>query len=93
MIASFSECPSSYSSGEELCRKLEELQQFLKREPEHEEEVDILSFSEPLKINIKKEQEEKQEEMKFYMASLPASEFVRDTAEKVMGDSKVNNCC
>ncbi|XP_051482262.1 YEATS domain-containing protein 2 isoform X3 [Apus apus] len=77
------ECPSSYSSGEELCRKLEELQQFLKQEPEHEEEVDVLNFSEPLKINIKKEQEEKQEEMKFYMASLPASEFVRDTAEKI----------
>ncbi|KAF2980884.1 hypothetical protein EK904_000463 [Melospiza melodia maxima] len=73
----------AYISGEELCRKLEELQQFLKQEPEHEEEVDILNFSEPLKINIKKEQEEKQEEMKFYMASLPASEFVRDTAEKI----------
>ncbi|XP_068001508.1 YEATS domain-containing protein 2 isoform X4 [Melanerpes formicivorus] len=77
------ECPSSYSSGEELCRKLEELQQFLKREPEHEEEVDVLNFSEPLKINIKKEQEEKQEEIKFYLASLPASEFVKDTAEKI----------
>ncbi|XP_050758059.1 YEATS domain-containing protein 2 isoform X2 [Gymnogyps californianus] len=82
-IDSEPECPSSYSSGEELCQKLEELQQFLKREPEHEEEVDILNFSEPLKINIKKEQEEKQEEMKFYLASLPASEFVRDTAEKI----------
>ncbi|XP_074689712.1 YEATS domain-containing protein 2 isoform X6 [Strix aluco] len=82
-IDSEPECPSSYSSGEELCRKLEELQQFLKREPEHEEEVDILNFSEPLKVNIKKEQEEKQEEMKFYLASLPASEFVRDTAEKI----------
>ncbi|XP_026710526.1 YEATS domain-containing protein 2 isoform X6 [Athene cunicularia] len=82
-IDSEPECPSSYSSGEELCRKLEELQQFLKREPEHEEEVDILNFSEPLKINIKKEQEEKQEEMKFYLASLPASEFVRDAAEKI----------
>lgn len=87
MIASFSECPSSYSSGEDLCRKLEELQQFLKREPEHEEEVDVLNFSEPLKINIKKEQEEKQEEMKFYLSSLPASEFVRDTAEKVISES------
>ncbi|KAM6356459.1 YEATS domain-containing protein 2 isoform 4-T5 [Alca torda] len=82
-IDSEPECPSSYSSGEDLCRKLEELQQFLKREPEHEEEVDILNFSEPLKINIKKEQEEKQEEMKFYLASLPASEFVRDAAEKI----------
>ncbi|XP_039236063.1 YEATS domain-containing protein 2 isoform X3 [Pipra filicauda] len=82
-IDSEPECPSSYSSGEELCRKVEELQQFLKQEPEHEEEVDILNFSEPLKINIKKEQEEKQEEIKFYMASLPASEFVRDAAEKI----------
>uniref|UniRef100_A0A8C3CDF4 YEATS domain-containing protein 2 n=1 Tax=Cairina moschata TaxID=8855 RepID=A0A8C3CDF4_CAIMO len=82
-IDSEPECPSSYSSGEDLCRKLEELQQFLKREPEHEEEVDVLNFSEPLKINIKKEQEEKQEEMKFYLSSLPASEFVRDTAEKI----------
>ncbi len=87
MIASFSEYPSSYSSGEDLCRKLEELQQFLKQEPEHEEEVDVLNFSEPLKINIKKEQEEKQEEMKFYLASLPASEFVRETAEKVISES------
>ncbi|XP_032620703.1 YEATS domain-containing protein 2 isoform X3 [Chelonoidis abingdonii] len=82
-IDSEPECPSSYTSGEELCQKLEELQQFLKQEPENEEEVDILSFTEPLKINIKKEQEEKQEEMKFYLASLPASEFVRDVAQKI----------
>uniref|UniRef100_A0A803YGG3 YEATS domain-containing protein 2 n=1 Tax=Meleagris gallopavo TaxID=9103 RepID=A0A803YGG3_MELGA len=70
-IDSEPEYPSSYSSGEDLCRKLEQLQQFLKQEPEHEEEVD----------------EEKQEEMKFYLASLPASEFVRDTAEKVITKS------
>ncbi|KAM7160183.1 YEATS domain-containing protein 2 isoform 2-T2 [Macrochelys suwanniensis] len=82
-IDSEPECPSSYTSGEELCRKLEELQQFLKQEPENDEEVDILSFTEPLKINIKKEQEEKQEEMKFYLASLPASEFVKDMAQKI----------
>ncbi|XP_039342829.1 YEATS domain-containing protein 2 isoform X3 [Mauremys reevesii] len=82
-IDSEPECPSSYTSGEELCRKLEELQRFLKQEPENDEEVDILSFTEPLKINIKKEQEEKQEEMKFYLASLPASEFVRDMAQKI----------
>ncbi|XP_044887430.1 YEATS domain-containing protein 2 isoform X3 [Mauremys mutica] len=82
-IDSEPECPSSYTSGEELCRKLEELQRFLKQEPENDEEVDILSFTEQLKINIKKEQEEKQEEMKFYLASLPASEFVRDMAQKI----------
>nr|XP_014430136.1 YEATS domain-containing protein 2 [Pelodiscus sinensis] len=82
-IDSEPECPSSYTSGEELCRKLEELQQFLKQEPENEEEVDILGCTEPLKINIKKEQEEKQEEMKFYLASLPGSEFVRDMAQEI----------
>ncbi|XP_074859713.1 YEATS domain-containing protein 2 isoform X2 [Carettochelys insculpta] len=82
-IDSEPECPSSYTSGEELCCKLEELQQFLKQEPENEEEVDILSCTEPLKINIKKEQEEKQEEMKFYLASMPGSEFVRDMAQEI----------
>jgi len=58
LITSHLECPSSFSSADNLCRKLEDLQQFQKREPENEEEVDILNVSEPLKINIKKEQEE-----------------------------------
>ncbi|KAM8770007.1 YEATS domain-containing protein 2 isoform 2-T2 [Rhynchonycteris naso] len=82
-IDSEPECPSSLSSADGLCRKLEDLQQFQKREPENEEEVDVLNLSEPLQINIKKEQEEKQEEMKFYLPPTPGSEFVGDVTQKI----------
>ncbi|KAM6223918.1 YEATS domain-containing protein 2 [Rhynchocyon petersi] len=82
-IDSEPECPSSFSSADNLCRKLEDLQQFQKREPENEEEVDILNLSEPLKISIKKEQEEKQEEMKFYLPPTPGSEFIGDITQKI----------
>ncbi|XP_027956695.1 YEATS domain-containing protein 2 isoform X2 [Eumetopias jubatus] len=82
-IDSEPECPSSFSSADNLCRKLEDLQQFQKREPENEEEVDILSLPEPLKINIKKEQEEKQEEMKFYLPPTLGSEFIGDITQKI----------
>ncbi|XP_066477950.1 YEATS domain-containing protein 2 isoform X2 [Tiliqua scincoides] len=77
------ECSSSYTTGEELCRKLEELEYFLKQEPDSDEEVDILNITEPLKMNIKKEQEEKQEEANFYLAPQPPSEFVRETVEQI----------
>ncbi|XP_051847803.1 YEATS domain-containing protein 2 isoform X2 [Antechinus flavipes] len=82
-IDSEPECPSSFSTADDLCRKLEGLQQFQKREPENDEEVDILSVTEPLKINIKKEKEEKQAGVKFYLETMPASEFVSDTAQKI----------
>ncbi|XP_059955193.1 YEATS domain-containing protein 2 isoform X5 [Mesoplodon densirostris] len=82
-IDSEPECPSSFSSADNLCRKLEDLQQFQKREPENEEEVDILNLSEPLKINIKKEQDEKQEEMKFYLPPTPGSDFIGDVTQKI----------
>ena len=85
LITSHLECPSSFSSADNLCRKLEDLQQFQKREPENEEEVDILNVSEPLKINIKKEQDEKQEEMKLYLPPTPGSEFIGDITQKVGG--------
>ncbi|XP_036622615.1 YEATS domain-containing protein 2 isoform X3 [Trichosurus vulpecula] len=77
------ECPSSFTTAEDLCRKLEDLQQCQKREPENDEEVDILSVTEPLKINIKREREEKQAGVKFYVETTPASEFVSDTAQKI----------
>ncbi|XP_034295693.1 YEATS domain-containing protein 2 [Pantherophis guttatus] len=77
------ECSSSYTTGEELCRKLIELEQLLKQESDNDEEVDILNITEPLKINIKKEQEETQEEAKFYLAPQSASEYVRETAQQV----------
>lgn len=82
-IDSEPECLSSFSTADDLCRKLEDLQQFQKREPENEEEVDILSLSEPLKTNIKKEQEEKQEEMRFYLPPTPGSGFVGDITQKI----------
>ncbi|XP_066097025.1 YEATS domain-containing protein 2 isoform X1 [Saccopteryx bilineata] len=82
-IDSEPECPSSLSSADSLCRKLEDLQQFQKREPESEEEVDVLSLSGPLQINVKKEQEEKPEEMKFYLPPTPGSEFVGDVTQKI----------
>lgn len=83
LIPSPLECPSSFSSADSLCRKLEDLQQFQKREPENEEEVDVLNLSEPLQINIKKEQEEKQEEVKFYLPPTPGAEFIGDITQKV----------
>lgn len=85
------ECSSTYTTGEELCRKLEELEQFLKQEPDHDEEVDILSITEPLKINIKKEQEEKEEEAKFYLAPQPTSEFAQETVQQV-GEKYLVKC-
>lgn len=83
LMTSHLEFPSSFSSADQLCRKLEDLQQFQKREPENEEEVDILSLSEPLQINVKKEQEEKHEETKFYLPPTPGSEFIGDITQKV----------
>ncbi|XP_045439695.1 YEATS domain-containing protein 2 isoform X7 [Pipistrellus kuhlii] len=82
-IDSEPECPSSFSSADSLCRKLEDLQQFQKREPENEEEVDILNLSEPLQTNIKKEQEEKQEEVKFFLPPTPGAEFIGDITQKI----------
>nr|XP_033813586.1 YEATS domain-containing protein 2 isoform X9 [Geotrypetes seraphini] len=77
------EYSSSYSYAEKLCRKLEEMQQLLKRESEKHEEVDILNVTEPLKMSIKKEKEENDEELKFYLPSVPFSEFVQDTAQEI----------
>ncbi|KAJ1089656.1 hypothetical protein NDU88_002805 [Pleurodeles waltl] len=82
-IDSEPECPSSYSTAESLCRKLEDLQQILKKEPELDEEVDIVKVNEPLKADIKKEQQEKDEEVKFYLEPTPAIDFVSNTAQKV----------
>lgn len=83
LTASCLECLSSLSSADSLCRKLEDLQQFQKKEPENEEEVDVLNLSEPVQTNIKKEQEEKQEEMKVYLPPTPGSEFIGDLTQQV----------
>ncbi|XP_072496444.1 YEATS domain-containing protein 2 isoform X3 [Notamacropus eugenii] len=82
-IDSEPECPSSFTTADDLCRKLEDLQRCQKREPENDEEVDVLSVTEPLKANIKREREEKRGGVKFYVETTPASEFVSDTAQKI----------
>lgn len=82
-IDSEPEYPSSFSSADNLCQKLDDLQQFQKREPENEEEVDILNLPESLKINIKKEQEEKPEEVKLYLPPTPGSEFIDNITQKI----------
>ncbi|XP_045152335.1 YEATS domain-containing protein 2 isoform X4 [Echinops telfairi] len=82
-IDSEPECPSSLSSADSLCRKLEDLQQFQKREPETEEEVDVLNLSEPVRRSIKKEQDEQEEEVKFCLPPTPGSEFIGDITQKI----------
>lgn len=74
--------PSSYSSSDALCRKVEELEKILKKEKEVEEDVDILSIGEELKPQIKKEKEEG-DEVKFYLTPSLSCEFVRDTAQEI----------
>ncbi|XP_069473932.1 YEATS domain-containing protein 2 isoform X2 [Ambystoma mexicanum] len=80
-IDSEPECLSSYSTAESICRKIEDLQMILKKEPEHDEDVDIVNVTEPLKVSIKKE--EKAEDVKFFLESTPTSEFISDTAQKI----------
>ncbi|XP_020861543.1 YEATS domain-containing protein 2 isoform X2 [Phascolarctos cinereus] len=82
-IDSEPECPSSFTTADDLCRRLEDLQQCQKREPENDEEVDVLTVTEPLKANVKKEREEKRAGLKFCLEATPASEFVSDTAQKI----------
>ncbi|KAM8952674.1 YEATS domain-containing protein 2 [Pelodytes ibericus] len=74
--------PTSYSSPEALCRKVEELEKILKKEREVEEEVDILGTCEEQKPQCKKESEN-EEDVKLYMTPNPACEFVRDTAQEI----------
>lgn len=47
--------------------------------------MDILNLPESLKINIKKEQEEKPEEVKLYLPPTPGSEFIDNITQKVGG--------
>ncbi|XP_053316118.1 YEATS domain-containing protein 2 [Spea bombifrons] len=74
--------PTSYSSAEALCRKVEELERILKKETEVEEDVDILSTDEEQKQQSEKENETV-DELKYYLTPSPACEFVRDTAQEI----------
>lgn len=81
------ECPSTLTDGEELCQRLEQLQRILKTEPEEDdtEPVDIIAVKEVCssRVKVKQEQEEAEEEPKYFLGLCPSSQFIRDTAEQV----------
>ncbi|XP_015216774.2 YEATS domain-containing protein 2 isoform X1 [Lepisosteus oculatus] len=78
------ECPSTLYGAGELCQRLEELQRLLKTEPEEEEEIlDIVSVKEPVKVEIKMEEEELNQESKFYIGASPSAQFIRDCAQQI----------
>lgn len=84
----YTECPSTLTDGEELCQRLEQLQRILKTEPEEEdtEPVDIVAVEEvqSRRVKVKQEQEEAEDEPKFFLGLCPSSQFIRDTAEQVI---------
>ncbi|KAG7319714.1 hypothetical protein KOW79_016857 [Hemibagrus wyckioides] len=86
-IDSEPECPSTLTDGEELCQRLEQLQRILKTEPEEEdtEPVDIVAVEEvqSRRVKVKQEQEEAEDEPKFFLGLCPSSQFIRDTAEQI----------
>ncbi|XP_051874783.1 YEATS domain-containing protein 2 isoform X2 [Pristis pectinata] len=77
------ECPSTYTGASELCQRLMEVEDILKTESESDEEVDIINTTEPSKVKVKKELEDVDEEVKFYMGTVPAMEYARDTAQQI----------
>ncbi|XP_053565856.1 YEATS domain-containing protein 2 [Bombina bombina] len=74
--------PSTCSSAEALCRKVEELEKILKTESDNDEEVDVMSIEEIQKAHIKSEKEN-EEDLKSYMTTSPSCEFVRDVAQEI----------
>ncbi|XP_040204906.1 YEATS domain-containing protein 2 isoform X2 [Rana temporaria] len=74
--------PSSYSSSEALCHKIEELEKVLKKEREVDVDVDIISMEEQEKPCIKKENENGDDD-KFYLTPTLSCEFIRDTAQEI----------
>ncbi|XP_059805714.1 YEATS domain-containing protein 2 isoform X8 [Hypanus sabinus] len=77
------ECPATYTGANELCQRLMEVENILKTESESDEEVDIINTIEPSKVKVKKELEDVDEEVKFYMGTMPALEYARDTAQQI----------
>ncbi|KAG8580606.1 hypothetical protein GDO81_007360 [Engystomops pustulosus] len=73
--------PSSYSSSDALCRKVEELEKILKKE-KVEDDVDILSIGVKQKPQIKKEKEEG-DDVKVYLTPSLSCEFIRDAAQEI----------
>ncbi|XP_062843598.1 YEATS domain-containing protein 2 [Trichomycterus rosablanca] len=86
-IDSEPECPCTLTDTEELCQRLEQLQKILKTEPEEEndEPVDIIAVKEvsSSKVKVKQEQDEAEQEPKFFLGLCPSSQFIKDSAEQI----------
>lgn len=81
------ECSSTLTGCEELSQRLEQLQRILKAEPDEEDDepLDIISVKDidAAKVKVKLEQEEAEQEPKFFLGRCPSTQFIRDTAEQV----------
>lgn len=81
------ECSSTLTGCEELSQRLEQLQRILKAEPDEEDDepLDIISVKDidAAKVKIKLEQEEAEQEPKFFLGRCPSSQCIRDTAEQI----------
>ncbi|XP_059419290.1 YEATS domain-containing protein 2-like [Carassius carassius] len=86
-IDSEPECSSTLTGCEELSQRLKQLQRILKAEPEEEvdEPLDIISVKDidAAKVKIKLEQEEAEQEPKFFLGRCPSTQFIRDTSEQI----------
>uniref|UniRef100_A0A672RVA2 YEATS domain-containing protein 2 n=1 Tax=Sinocyclocheilus grahami TaxID=75366 RepID=A0A672RVA2_SINGR len=86
-IDSEPECSSTLTGCEELSQRLEQLQRILKAEPDEEDDkpLDIISVKDidAAKVKIKLEQEEAEQEPKFFLGRCPSTQVIRDTAEQI----------
>ncbi|XP_050984988.1 YEATS domain-containing protein 2 isoform X1 [Labeo rohita] len=86
-IDSEPECSSTLTGCEELSQRLEQLQRILKAEPDEEDDepLDIISVKDidAAKVKIKLEQDEAEQEPKFFLGRCPSTQFIRDTAEQI----------
>ncbi|XP_026136975.1 YEATS domain-containing protein 2-like isoform X2 [Carassius auratus] len=86
-IDSEPECSSTLTGCEELSQRLKQLQRILKAEPEEEDDepLDIISVKDidAAKVKIKLEQEEAEQEPKFFLGRCPSTQFIRDTSEQI----------
>ncbi|OCT81054.1 YEATS domain containing 2 L homeolog isoform X1 [Xenopus laevis] len=82
LIDSEAALQTSYSTPDILLKKMEELEKSYKKEMEMDEEVDVLSTSEEPTLHIKKESDA-EEDVKLYMATSPACEFIKDKAQEI----------
>ncbi|RXN20119.1 YEATS domain-containing 2 isoform X1 [Labeo rohita] len=78
---------STLTGCEELSQRLEQLQRILKAEPDEEDDepLDIISVKDidAAKVKIKLEQDEAEQEPKFFLGRCPSTQFIRDTAEQI----------